>query len=68
MQLDNLRILDLLTLHGGVMGELRRRGVLRSSNGPVGDYGELLCATAFGWSLQENSASGFDAVDQTGIR
>lgn len=68
MQLDNLRLLDLLTLYGRVMGELRRRGALRSSNGPIGDYGELLFATAFGWSLERNSASGFDAVDQAGIR
>jgi hypothetical protein len=47
---------------------MRRRGVLRSGNGPVGDYAEILFATAFGWQLEPNSASGHDAIDSRGQR
>lgn len=60
--------LDLLGLHGRIIDELRPRGVLRTGNGPIGDYAELLFARAFGWHLQANSAAGHDAVDAPGTR
>jgi hypothetical protein len=50
------------------MDELRGRGVVRTGNSPVGDYAELLFATAFGWELARNSASGHDATDAQGLR
>ena len=58
----------LLTLHAEVMEELRRREVVRTSNGPVGDYAELLFSTAFGWALETSSAAGHDATDKDGLR
>lgn len=59
---------DLLKLHGAVLDELRRREVVRTSNSPVGDYAELLFATAFGWQLESSSAAGHDATDKDGLR
>ena len=59
---------DLLALYAAIVDELRARGVVRSSNNPVGDYGEYLTARAFGLTLEANSAIGFDAVGPDGIR
>lgn len=59
---------DLLRLHGAILSELRRREVVRSANGPAGDYAELLFARAFGWRLEGGSTSGHDAVDDNGVR
>src|SRR5580704_10951675 len=66
--LDSLTVAELLRLHGDVLDELRVRQVLRSSNGPSGDYAERLFCRAFGWENRNNSASGFDAVDRAGVR
>ena len=59
---------DLLSLHARIETELRRRGVLRTANGPVGDYAEHLFHRAFGWRLEANSRAGYDAVDASGNR
>lgn len=59
---------DLLLLYSQVMDELRAREVVRTSNSPVGDYGELLFAKAFGWTLESNSSAGHDATDDRGVR
>ncbi|WP_293418078.1 hypothetical protein [Phenylobacterium sp.] len=59
---------DLLLLYGQIMDELREREVVRTSNSPVGDYGELLFSRAFGWRLEGNSAAGHDATDEQGVR
>jgi hypothetical protein len=59
---------QLLEMHGQIMDELRDRKVVRTANGPGGDYAELLFANAFGWTLAGNSASGHDAVDADGAR
>lgn len=59
---------ELLQLHGAVMQELGRREVVRTSNSPVGDYAELLFATAFSWDLESSSAAGHDATDKEGVR
>ena len=61
-------VAELLAIYGDVMSELRRRGVVRTGNLPVGDYAELLFTKAFDWSLEQNSASGHDATDTQGRR
>ncbi|WP_292696390.1 hypothetical protein [Mesorhizobium sp.] len=61
-------VTDLLILHSQIMDELRDREIVRTGNAPLGDYAELLFATAFGWSLESNSSSGHDATDAAGIR
>jgi hypothetical protein len=67
-RLTDFTVPELLRLHGDILEELRRRAVLRSSNSPSGDYGELLFSRAFGWELRNNSSSGFDAIDADGVR
>lgn len=62
------QVRELLVLHGQIMDEPRARGVVRTGNSPVGDYAELLFATAFGWTLAGNSSAGHDATDAQGRR
>lgn len=57
----DLPVRKLLELHGDILDELRGRGVLRTANGPTGDYAEWLFARAFGWTLSGNSQPGYDA-------
>ena len=64
----HMSVTGLLATHGAIMEELRRRGVVRTSNAPTGDYAETLFAKAFGWTLATNSALGYDAVDPEGTR
>lgn len=59
---------DLMRLYADILEELRERGVTRTANGPVGDYGELLFARAFGWTLASNNAGHHDAVDAKQVR
>lgn len=61
-------VLALLKMHGQIIDELRARNVIRTGNAPLGDYAELLFATAFGWTLSDNSAAGHDAIDERGVR
>lgn len=61
-------VTELLILHGQIMDELRDREIVRTANAPLGDYAELLFASAFGWSLEGNSSSGHDATDAVGLR
>lgn len=61
-------VLDLLELHARVSRELRRRGVMRSSNSPVGDYAEYLVAEAFDLELTPKSTTGHDATAHDGLR
>lgn len=68
IDLKALSVPELLLLHAGVLDELRARKVVRSSNGPAGDYAELLFSRAFGWTLVNNSSAGFDATDSEGTR
>jgi hypothetical protein len=65
---EQLTVNELLRLNAGLLAELRRRDVVRSSNNPSGDYAEWLFSRAFGWTLESNSSSGHDAVDQNGTR
>ena len=59
---SNSTVRELLSLYGEVLDELRAREIVRTGNGPVGDYAEHLFAFAFGWTLEANSSSGHDAV------
>lgn len=65
---DELTDRQLLELHCTVMDAMRKRGVIRSSNNPVGDYTETLVARALNATLAVGSQAGFDAVGQDGTR
>ena len=59
---------ELLQTHGAVIAELRRRGVVKTNNNPIGDYTEWLVCHRLGLKVQGNSQSAFDAVDHQDVR
>lgn len=67
-KLDKLTPRELLALHAAVSDELRRRGVTRSSNNPVGDLAEYLFCRAFNWNQAPNSMRDADATDEAQLR
>ena len=56
----------LLALHAKISEELRKRGITRSSNNPVGDLAEHLFCKAFGWDQASNSNANLDAIGPDG--
>jgi len=68
MEIEGLSELELLNLHADALEELRRRGTIRSSNNPVGDYAETLFCRAFGWEQAPNSEKDADAIGGDGVR
>ncbi|WP_131196048.1 hypothetical protein [Lichenihabitans psoromatis] len=63
-----LSVIQLLGVYASILDELRARGAIRSSNNPLSDYAERLFCRAFGWTLNTNSTTGYDAADQRGTR
>lgn len=59
---------ELLLMQAEILNELRDRQIVRTSNSPLGDFAELLFATAFGWELQSNSSGSYDAIDAAGTK
>ena len=68
MEMNGMASLALLNLHAQALEELRQRGLIRSSNNPVGDYAEYLFCKAFGWEQAGNSEKDADAVGRDGLR
>lgn len=54
---------ELLQAYARILGELRRRGIVRSANAPAGDYAEWLCWKALGGALEPNSKKSYDLLD-----
>jgi hypothetical protein len=67
-ELDTLSVSELLRLHAGILEQLRLRDIVRSANNPSGDFAETLFSRAFGWKLESNSSSGYDAIDASNTR
>jgi hypothetical protein len=65
---SRLNLGELLALHSEIAEELRRRGVVRSSNNPTGDLAEYLFCRAFGWQQADNSVRSYDATAADGTR
>jgi hypothetical protein len=65
--LDRYDDAELLRLWAAVMRTLHNRGVIRSSNNPVGDFCEGLVAAHFGVRTEPQSTRGFD-VAADGVR
>ena len=59
---------ELLRLHAAIIDELKRRGVVRTRNSPIGDYTEWLVSTTLGLKLANYSAAGYNATDAAGTR
>jgi hypothetical protein len=65
---DALGDRELLVMYGRVLDILRLRGITRSTNNPVADYAEGLCARALNLKLADKSTAGYDATDPTGYK
>lgn len=59
---------ELMRSYCALMAELRRRGVVRSSNNPIADYTESLVARSLNLTLESKSNAGYDGVDAEGVR
>jgi hypothetical protein len=66
IQLEKLTVGELLSTYGGILDELRARGLIRTKNAPVGDLAEYACALAYGGELAKNSAKSYDLVAADG--
>jgi hypothetical protein len=59
---------QLLHSYVRILAELRARKIVRTANGPIGDYAEYLVANQLGLILMKNSQSGHDAEDASGVK
>ena len=67
-ELRTMSEVELLQTHSAVIAELRRRGVVKTKNNPIGDYTEWLVCNRLGFQVKGNSQRAFDAIDLQGIR
>lgn len=67
-ELKDLTGSELLVMHAEISQELRRRGITRSSNNPVGALAESLFCRTFGWKQAPNNMRDADATDDAEIR
>ena len=58
--------LELLVTHESILAELRRRGVVRTNDAPLGQWAEGLAHRKLGGTLEPNSKKGFDLVTLEG--
>lgn len=54
---------ELLGQYAEILAELRTRGIIRTSNAPLGDYAEYLAQQVYGGTLAANSARSYDLID-----
>jgi hypothetical protein len=57
---------DLLRLPYAAIDELKHRGIVRTSNAPLGDYAEYIVAKTYNGTLEKNSAKSFDILFSDG--
>ena len=62
--LHSMKDPELLKLYAELMGELRRREVIRTSNNPVADYAEKIVVDRLKLKRASKEAKGYDATDQ----
>ncbi|MCP5224044.1 MAG: hypothetical protein H6946_02725 [Thauera sp.] len=65
-EIQSLSVRELFASFVALLGELRRRGVVRSTNNPVADFSELLFEKALLLQLAPKSTKGYDATDAHG--
>ena len=68
MEFTGLADDEVLRLWAAAMAELRRRGVIRTANNPIGDYAEYVAARHFGLEQADGSTAAFDGRDRDGTR
>lgn len=67
-ELDDLSTRGLLELYGGILDQLKSRGVVRSRNAPAGDLAETLAVIAYEGSLAPVSMKSWDVLAGDGRR
>ena len=67
-ELPTMSEVELLQTHSEVITELRRRGVVKTENNPIGDYAEWLVCKRLILQGQGGSKKAFDAIDRQGNR
>jgi hypothetical protein len=60
--LGGASVSDLLGRYAAILQELRRRGVVRTRNAPLGDYAEYLAARVYEGELAANSVKSYDLL------
>lgn len=68
MHLNELTVKELLQFQASATNELRKRGVVRTQNNPLGDYTEWLVSKTLDLTLQTNSKAGYDGISKDGLR
>ena len=59
---------ELFGLYGEILGELRGRSIIRSTNNPIADYAELLIENTLGLTRTSKSTKGHDATSDDGTK
>lgn len=60
--------LELLKLHGEILQELKRQGVVKTRNQPIADYSKWLVRTRLNLKEVKNPNEKYDAYDNSGIK
>ena len=67
-ELDSLSTSDLFRTYRDILKQLTRRGIVRTSNAPAGDYAEYLVAAMLQGELADNSEKSWDVKTKEGRR
>jgi len=59
---------ELLQAYASILRELRRRGLVRTNNAPIGDLAEYACLLVYGGELAPNSEKSYDIAAADGRR
>lgn len=68
IDLTGVGVRSLLGLEASILAELNRRGLVRTSNKPLGDIAEQIVLRARGGVLEPNSTKSHDITTPTGVR
>lgn len=61
-----LNVGEILHVYSSLLAELRRRGLVRTNNAPIGDLAEYACAAYYSGELSPNSEKSFDLIAADG--
>jgi hypothetical protein len=61
-----LSVKNLLKVEASIVSALRRRGIVRTNNKPLGDIAEYVVLVARGGTLEPNAAKSHDLIDAKG--
>ena len=65
---ESLTVGEMLHIYTSLLAELRRRGLVRTNNAPIGDLAEYACAAYYEGELAANSEKSYDLIAADGRR